>query len=446
MTATEKYKMISKRKSIRKFNMEPLSDVQISTLTEKLNHLQPLSSDIGTEIRLLPQDTVGGLLSIKAPHYLLLFSEKKEGHLENAGFIMQQMDLYLSANGIGACWLGAAKPKSEFTGISKLPYIISLAIGMPAEPLYREGPEQFKRKTLSDICSTSHHLEWVEAARLAPSATNSQPWRFITSQNAIHAYRIKLGALKSMIYGRMNQIDMGIALCHLWVAAEAHGYRTRLTTKEEASVITPAGTTYIMTMELEEAHKFKHSKKALLDDEWRRKNLPAKDTLTALKLETDGSAADVGCGIGYFTLPIAEMIGSEYTVYGLDTSEQMLAEVKDRVGKKQLSNVSTIRTDEYDFKLEDASVTYVLMANVLHEVSDRVRFLQEASRILTQNGRIALLDYEKNESIPGPPIHHRISRDEAKKLLDQTGFELLSETEFADQFYGIVAAKTVTDG
>jgi ubiquinone/menaquinone biosynthesis C-methylase UbiE len=445
MTATEQYQMISKRKSIRKFLMEPLGEAQISALTEQLNHLQPLRSDISTEIRLLPQDTVGGLLSIKAPHYLLLFSEKKEGHLENAGFIMQQIDLYLSANGIGACWLGAAKPKSEFTGNSTLPYIISMAIGMPAEPLHRAGLEQFKRKKMSEICSTAHHLERVEAARLAPSATNSQPWRFITTHTAIHAYRIKLGALKSMIYERMNQIDMGIALCHLWIAAEAHGYRARLTTKEEASVMTPAGTTYIMTMEMEEAHKFKHSKKALLDDEWRRKHLPAKDTLTALKLEPDGNAADVGCGIGYFTLPIAEMIGSEYTVYGLDTSEQMLEEVILKVKKKQLSNVRTIQTDEYDFKLEDAAVTYVLMANVLHEVSDRIKFLQETSRILTPKGRLALLDYEKNESIPGPPIHHRISRDEAKKMLAQAGFEVLLETEFADQFYGIVAVKTVND-
>ncbi len=444
MTAA-KYQMIAKRKSIRKFRREPLSDRQISMLTEKLNHLQPLRNDISTEIRLLPQKSVIGILSIRAPQYLLLFSEKKENYLENAGFIMQQMDLYLSANGLGTCWLGATKPKSEFTGISKLTYIISIAIGVSEGPLHRSRPEQFKRKKLTEICSTPHHLELIEAARLAPSATNSQPWRFITTHNAIHAYRIKLGAIKSKIYERLNRIDMGIALCHLWIAAETHGYRTRLTTHGEASAMAPPGTTYIMSMEMEEAHKFKHSKKALLDDEWRRKNLPAKDTLTALKLEPNGNAADVGCGIGYFTLPIAEMIGSGYTVYGLDTSEQMLEEVKEKVEKNHRSNVLTIQTDEYDFKLANASVTYVLMANVLHEIADRLRFLKEASRILNENGRIALIDWEKKESTPGPPIHHRISRDEAKKLLDQAGFEVLIETEFADRFYGIVAVKTVTN-
>jgi len=39
-------------------------------------------------------------------------------------------------NGIGACWLGAAKPGEKME--SALPYVIALAFGKPAEPLHRE--------------------------------------------------------------------------------------------------------------------------------------------------------------------------------------------------------------------------------------------------------------------------------------------------------------------
>ena len=49
----------------------------------------------------------------EAPHFLAFFSEVKDGYAANAGFMMQQMDLFLSANGIGSCWQGGPKPIRE---------------------------------------------------------------------------------------------------------------------------------------------------------------------------------------------------------------------------------------------------------------------------------------------------------------------------------------------
>jgi hypothetical protein len=38
----------------------------------------------------------------KAPHYIAVFSQAKEGYLTNVG-LLQQMDLYFSANSLGSC-------------------------------------------------------------------------------------------------------------------------------------------------------------------------------------------------------------------------------------------------------------------------------------------------------------------------------------------------------
>ncbi len=57
--------------------------------------------------------------------------------------------------------------------------------------------------------------ELLEAVRLAPSATNSQPWFLKGDNNLIHIYAIKPGILRSLVAKKYIPIDVGIALYHL---------------------------------------------------------------------------------------------------------------------------------------------------------------------------------------------------------------------------------------
>ena len=178
MENTDLYPTIYKRKSIRRYESTPLDQATLEKITNRLNHLKPLIENIKTELKILPANTVNGLFAAKAPHYLAIFSEEKEGYLTNAGYVLQQMDLYLSANGLGSCWLGAAKPSKEFIKGSKLKFIISLAFGRPAEQLHRNGVGEFKRLSLDQIRDARGMDDLLEPARLAPSASNSQRWFF----------------------------------------------------------------------------------------------------------------------------------------------------------------------------------------------------------------------------------------------------------------------------
>ncbi|MGC7871190.1 class I SAM-dependent methyltransferase [Desulfosporosinus sp. SYSU MS00001] len=189
------------------------------------------------------------------------------------------------------------------------------------------------------------------------------------------------------------------------------------------------------------AHKFNPANKRKLDDQWRRQNLPPKLTLEKLGLNSDDTLADIGCGIGYFTIPAAEVIKSANNVFALDTSKEMLTEVKKRADDAGISNIVSVKTEEYDLKLPDQSVSFVLLVNVLHEIDNQERFLGEAYRILKTDGKIALIDWEKKTTEMGPPLDHRISSQDAKGLLQTASFELLKEMSFAETFYGLVAIK-----
>jgi len=200
--------IIRKRKSIRKYDLTPLDTAAFEKVQMQIDRVKPLYADIRFSIGIV--NKTKGIFNVKAPHYLVFGSEEKEGAYENIGFIGQQLDLFLSGSGLGSCWLGASKPEDR--KVADLPHMITISFGMPTEPLYRELSE-FKRKPLSEISEGID--ERLEAARLAPSATNAQSWYFIAENGRIHCYRKKSTSMMGTLYNKLRCIDMGIALCHI---------------------------------------------------------------------------------------------------------------------------------------------------------------------------------------------------------------------------------------
>ena len=250
MEKTDLYSTIFKRKSIRNYDLTPLDE---NTLTEISNHLKgldPLYDDIKTELKIISGNDVKRRMMKKAPHYIAIFSEVKEGYLTNVGFMLQQMDLFLSASGIGSCWQGIPKPKKEVLTSSDLKFIILIAFGKPNEPLYRNSISEFKRNPQKDMNDFKGSEDLLEAVRLAPSATNSQPWFLKGDNNLIHIYAIKPGILRSLVAKKYIPIDVGIALYHLTLAAEHFGNKTEIFVDRTLKNDTPNGYEYITSIKL----------------------------------------------------------------------------------------------------------------------------------------------------------------------------------------------------
>ncbi|WBW95593.1 class I SAM-dependent methyltransferase [Oceanirhabdus sp. W0125-5] len=187
-------------------------------------------------------------------------------------------------------------------------------------------------------------------------------------------------------------------------------------------------------------HKFNPINKKKLDNEWRREVFPPKKTLELLGIEKNDTIADIGCGIGYFTIPAAEIVDINNRIYGLDISQEMLDEVEIKAESLGIKNITNVKTDEYDLKLPDNSVSFGLMVNVLHEIEDKERLLKEINRITKENGKLAIIEWKKKETKMGPPVHHRISKDEVIKLCQNNNLNVEKEFEWADSFYGVVVS------
>ncbi len=207
---------IEKRKSVRKYKAELLDKEILDKIQCKIDNIQPLFTDVAYSATIVLQKFPPKKQN--APYFLILRGEQSEKGLENIGFIGQQISLYLTELGIGS-YFRMGQP--ENIGNGALPYIICIAFGKPDEPLVREKSE-FKRKSLSEISDGNDKR--LEYARLAPSGLNAQDWYFSASNGQIHCYRKKPNFLLKAIKNKLNPIDMGIALAHIYETSESFSF------------------------------------------------------------------------------------------------------------------------------------------------------------------------------------------------------------------------------
>lgn len=146
--------------------------------------------------------------------------------------------------------------------------------------------------------------------------------------------------------------------------------------------------------------------------------------LDAIGLKPGMAVADVGAGVGYFTLRLARRVGPAGKVYANDVQPEMLAMLKERAAKASLSNIDTVLGTETDSKLPKGSLDLILLVDVYHEFSQPQRMLGNLREALKPEGRLVLLEYRKED--PHIPIRseHKMSVTEVKAEVEAEKFTL----------------------
>ena len=206
--------MIPRRRSVRAYKADPIDAATLADLRAYMDNLVPLIPGARVEGRIIPTDHGNFLQKWKTPHFIAIFSDGSDDALLNVGFMYQQLDLYAQSLGLGTCWVGLGSLTEKEPVPEGLKLAVMMAIGLP-DDVPERTPADFKRKPMTDISDRPD--DCLEALRLAPSATNSQPWYVVHDGGTLHLYREELGLIKQRTHGRMNKIDMGIGLCHLYV-------------------------------------------------------------------------------------------------------------------------------------------------------------------------------------------------------------------------------------
>lgn len=129
------------------------------------------------------------------------------------------------------------------------------------------------------------------------------------------------------------------------------------------------------------------------------------------------TVVDLGCGMGYFSIPIAELVGERGKVIAVDLQERMLAGLRGRAEKANLlKRIKTHRCAQDQIGISE-EVDFVLAFWMVHEVHNSRSFLEQIRVMLKAGGRLLIAE---------PYIH--VSRNKFREIesqLNEAGFSIL---------------------
>ena len=167
---------------------------------------------------------------------------------------------------------------------------------------------------------------------------------------------------------------------------------------------------------------------------------PVKN-LKALGLEENSIVADLGAGTGFYSLAAGHMV-TRGKVYAVEILKDFLAEIKSKVKEANLNNVEILWGNIEKIggtMIGDGIVDVVLASNVLFQVEDRDRFIEEIKRILKPKGRILLIDWMPESSFMSSK--RVIAKTKAREMFERKGFIWQRDINAGEHHYGMIFTK-----
>ena len=268
--------IIKSRRSVRTYSGEPLTEELLQQLRNYVSNIQgPFKPKVRLElienssIEQVNGGKIGTYGVIKgSKDYVAGVVEEGEKSLEQLGYVLESFILYATSLGLGTCWLGGTFKRNQFSSLVGLKEQESIPIVTPigypgtkrsiVESLMRFGAGSDQRKQWEELFFSNSFLQplvnneteycqALEGVRLAPSASNKQPWRVIRLNGIYHFYiKRNKGYAKSLGFD-IQSIDMGIAMCHFELVLKELGISGNWVTTNPLLVDEGLGLDYVVS-------------------------------------------------------------------------------------------------------------------------------------------------------------------------------------------------------
>jgi len=109
------------------------------------------------------------------------------------------------------------------------------------------------------------------------------------------------------------------------------------------------------------------------------------DTITYKK---NMKVIDIGCGVGFPLIELAQRLGSNSKIYGIDPWEKALEKVKHKANVLRLNNIELIAKGAEELPFEEGYLNLIVSNNGLNNVNDIKQVLSESYRVLNKDGQL----------------------------------------------------------
>jgi hypothetical protein len=225
------------RHSQRKYSGEKPDESVVDRLDTVCNNFRPFSGSRAVLVREPGDDVFRGIIGSyfkvsNAPYYIAFIGDMTAHHVQEVtGYIGEGIILEATDLGLNTCWVGGFFRREAVMNQVSLQddeQVLAITpIGYSEDDSERVGvsSKNHKRKNLNKLIVKGNLEEnsWskiaLEAARLAPSAANRQPWKFDIQTNSI----IVSVDNKRREFSVSRRLDCGIAMLHLELGALSAG-------------------------------------------------------------------------------------------------------------------------------------------------------------------------------------------------------------------------------
>jgi nitroreductase len=232
------YDAISLRHSHRKYSGEVPKDDVTAQIEKVCDEFRPFPGARAVLVKDSGKDVFKGAVGeffykvTETPYYIVFIGDMDAPNVQSiTGYLGEGVILEATALGLNTCWVGGFyRPDGVLkkVNLESAERILGITpIGYSKDEADRVGvsSKQYRRKNLEELV-TSGDIEsekWVrfaiEAARIAPSAANRQPWRFNITDDSI---TVSSNSLRKE-FRVSRRVDCGIAMLHLELGALSNG-------------------------------------------------------------------------------------------------------------------------------------------------------------------------------------------------------------------------------
>ncbi|MET4702332.1 ubiquinone/menaquinone biosynthesis C-methylase UbiE [Constrictibacter sp. MBR-5] len=172
--------------------------------------------------------------------------------------------------------------------------------------------------------------------------------------------------------------------------------------------------------------------------------------LRALGVQPEMTVVDLCCGDGYFTAPLARIVGGR--VYALDIDPAMINQARGETARQGVSVSNWIVADAREVAaLTPEEVDYVFIANTFHGVSDQTALARAVADILKQSGLFTIVnwhDFPRERTAVmgqprGPKTEMRMTPDSVRAAVEPAGFHLARVVDLQPYHYGTIFERTL---
>jgi len=154
--------------------------------------------------------------------------------------------------------------------------------------------------------------------------------------------------------------------------------------------------------------------------------------------------ADLGAGTGFYVINAAQMV-PQGKVYAIEVQRDFLTTIKNKAKEANLGNVECLMGDVEKIggtHIKDEVVDAIIVSNILFQVENKDKFIEEIKRILKPEGRTLLIDWLDGSSFTGSNFKAIVPKEKARELFEQKGFVFERDIDAGAYNYGMILRKT----